>query len=398
MSALYDEVLRAFDRGDAEVERATVEVNIGDRRALVSVAVIDGELVVVSSDGDSEGPFAEAALRFLAGEAPAVREKEATSTKAARASVPPKPKPFAPLADALDELLTAVARSGVDAAASATPVEEALEQVLRTAPSPTPVGLGRVVGRLRHALSQRDVDTTARVLEGTARLVRHLRSDGGSRDDATRLSVWLDQPELRERMETVHEREMFEVAREWVAGTERRAIQRRYLICTKTGEVFCEERARHHSASIGPSPRQLKIGLAEVRRGAVPRRIRLLQYEVTAELGNGLYRVEQVAQTRFDRLVELYRKSLLSFPALAEPVAVVKARLHAGGLLLRDSNDQVMALVGDDALLARVSQVTEESELRWVAGKLVDVDGTLALEPLSLALRRGGSTAFERLQ
>ena len=388
-------MLEALDREEAQIERVHLDVRIGERQEMVSISAVDRELRVVCSDGDSDGPFAEAALHFLAGH-DSPRSVEAAVS---RPSNPPRAKaPFAPLAEALDELLTAVARAGVENASTATPVEEAVEQVLRTAPTPTPVGLGRVVGRLRQALSRSDVDTTARVLEGTARLVRHLRSESGSRDDATRLAVWLGQPEHRERMETLQDRAMFEVAREWVAGTERRAIQRRYLVCTQSGEVFCEERARHHAASIGPSPRQIRIGLAEVRRGAVPRRIRLLQYEVTAELGNGLIQVEDVAQTRFERLVELYRKALLSFPALSEPVVVVKARLHAGGLRLRDTNDHVLSMTGDDALLARVEAVTESAELRWVAGKLTDVDGTLGLEPLSLALRRSGTTVFERLQ
>jgi len=394
-SELRDRARRAL--ATSGVTRGSFEVRVDGASELVTFSLSeDGTLRVMASDGRREGPFVEAALGLLA-RAPAEEEPAVR----ARASMPPKPRsPYAGLADALDELLTAVCRLGADDAYLAPGVEEAVEQVLRTAPQPTPLGLARVIGRLRTELAVKNLEGLARVLEGTSRLAAHLRSEHQSGDDRRRISAWLDAPgQRRDAVQTVYDRDLLEVGRQWVAGLHRGSIQRRYLMCLATGRVYCEERRRADPASVGPSPRRVLAGLSEVESSVPPHRIRLLQYEVSPVIASQhIQDAGELAVADFSRLLETYRASLRAYPALAEPFVVLRARLHAGGRILRDEEDRALPLGGHQEVLRRFCELTGERTPLWVAGLLCDDDGALKLAPFSAAFPDGDDFVIERLR
>lgn len=393
MSAV-DEELRELVRHSLRargVSRASFEVEQDGRRELIVLsAEEDVPLRSVASDGRDDSAHLRAILELLAKAAPA----PTATTAAQRRSMVPAPPASSSVADAIDELLTAIVRAGIREGREATPVTEAIEQLLRQAQSPTPLGLNRGIGRLRVALGNGDVVGAARVLDGFSRLAHALREQG----EGPRVAAWLGTG-ARRGGSTLYDRELVEVGREWLPGATRAALQRRYLVCTSTGEVFREERARNAQASVGGSARVILAGLSEVEKGPTPRRLRLLQYEVTPGLlQSKLERIGELAGSNIEREMANYKTALRAYPALCEPFVVLRLRLHAGGTVLRDDADRVLPLVGPRAVLSRLSAGSQTATLSWVAGRLGESDGALVLEPFGAAFRSGPTLRFERLR
>lgn len=386
-----------------EVRRAVLEVTYEGRTELVTATLQpDGTLLVVASDGSSSGPHVKTALELLGG----VYEQRRQSSPGA--TIPPKapaPSPHEELAAAVDDLLLAVVRRGVRGAYGTVSVDEAIDGVVEAAGKPVPHGLGRFVGRLRGALAERDVHTAARLLDGASRLVQNLRAEraGESNPEARRhVMAWLGRPtDLDLRRETLQERVLVEVGREWVSGVERHALQRRYLVELATGEIFAEERPRSAVGSVGPCPRRIDAGLAEIFPGPAPRRLRPLQYTVEIDLPRSAWeQVASVAARSVEDLGPRYRSEIKVFPALAEPVALVRAaRLDARRGVLQTPAGDTLALRFEDGVGERLHALTASSSVRWVFGKLQDsAEGRLELDPLSAGLDVRGLTAFERLR
>ncbi len=404
LAAAARDLLVAFDEGPAgEVRRAVLEVTYEGRSELVTVTLKpDGALFVVASDGNTSGPHVRTALELLAG---LYDQRRPSSTGA---SIPPKappPNPREELAAAVDDLLLAVVRQGVAEAYGTMSVDQAIEGVIEAAGKPVPHGLGRFVGRLRAALADRDVHTTARLLDGASRLVQNLRADfdGRSTSEArAHLAAWLGRPtDLDLRRRTVQERALVEVGREWVSGVERHALQRRYLVEVATGEIFAEEEPRTGVGSVGPCPRRIVVGLGEVHPGPAPRRLRPLQYSVGIDLTSEVW--EQVASVAVHSAEDLgprYRSEIKSFPALAEPVALVRAtRLDPRRGVLRTPAGDTLALRFQEGVGEHLLQRVGACSVRWVFGKLYDSpEGQLALDPISVGLDVHGVMAFERLR
>lgn len=395
------ELLDTFEDAESgEVRRVTLEVSAEGRSELVTVTLQpDGALLVAATDGNASGPHVRAALEILAGASQPVMGGEAGP------SVPPTaPQASArhELANAVDDLLVAVVRHGVEEAYGTASVESAIEGVLGALAKPVPLGIARFIGRLYTELAVRDLHAVARILDGATRVVGHLRSEELSDDERRRVAAWISRPTDFDRdRETLHEKTLIEIGREWMAGTLRGSIQRRYLMLTTTGEVFCEERRRVQTTSVGPCPRAVTVGLAEIRPGPVPRRIRLQQYAVSvAGDAEQWDRVAQFAVRKAEDLAPRYRADLKAFPALAEPVAVVRVE----SLDLRSSR---VVTPGGDALALklapgvdeRLATVTVDHPIVWMAGRLRDDEaGRLMLDPFSAGIDVDGTTAFERLR
>lgn len=384
--------------------RATLELEVDGKRELVVLsATPEGELRAVASDGSTGGPHVAAALALAAGEGP-VRGPRQSEVPTAPGTVA-APRVASPFADALEELVTAVVRAGIKGAPGAVAVREALERVLREAPRPTPPGLGRALARLRLGLGEGDVDTVARILDGGARLARDLREEVGTEECRRRVAAWTVRPGTRSASaETLNERELVEVGREWLptAGASS-AVQRRYLVCTTTGEVFREEHLRGAGeASVGPCPRTLRVGLAQVEEGPAPRRIRLLQYEVAPELASASHeRLVEMAEREVARIHERYRKWVRQYPALAEPVVILRAegrlRESGGAFRLDDEEGSSIALRPDSAVAALLAERGAERSARWIAGRLTESEGRVVLDPISLGLAEESGSRLLRL-
>ena len=202
--------------------------------------------------------------------------------------------------------------------------------------------------------------------------------------------------------ETVSDRVMAELSREWVAGTERGSLERRLLVDVETGELFFECRAQKGALSLGPCPRVLQMGLAEVDPGPSPRLVRVLQYEVAAGLTPAAY---EGIFARADRAVSdvrgRYQSALTGHPGLAEPFVVfAPARLlREAGLALEDATGASLPLrdadgEGRSAALERAMM----GSLEWVVGALHDQGGQLAIDPHGFGARADGTPRYGRLR
>jgi hypothetical protein len=385
-----------------EIRRATLEVTVDGRVELVTVTVQpDGALLVAATDGSSEGPHVRAALRLLAGLAPELSDEPREPRESL---LPPSPVESSrhPLGDALDELLLAVARHGVDSATNAASVDEAIDRLVEVAGKAPPFGLARFVGRLRLALQRRDAALIARLLDGAARVAGMMREGSTDAESRRVRALWLGRPNDPETpRDVVYDRSFVEVGREWIAGLSRASLQRRYLVCTTTGEVFREERLRTESGSVGSCPRLVTAGLAEIELGGAPRLIRFLQYAVTPRIGADAWaRIGELVVPSVDELRPRFRAAIKASPALAEPFVVVAARgLDVASRVVDDGAGGKLPLRGGPAGIdARVVAALETGTLRWVAGRVDDAEGVLVMEPFAVAIEVEGKTVFERLR
>jgi len=290
------------------VRRLTMDIKVDGQIEMVSLSLRDGEVQCVSSDGHNDGRHVVAALEFVAGltqrdDSLPPGTEESTGWRSLKAPQQ------SDLADALDELLTAVTRVGIDKARYAPSVDAALECVVEVAAEPTPPGLGRFIGRLRQEVLSGQPRRAARILEGAARLAEALRVETPTDASEQRVRAWLGtRPGSVPEIELLHDRTMIEVAREWLPGSKRASVERRYLIDLTAGAIYREDRPDQAAASLGPCPRQIHVGLAEVEPGPAPQRIRVLQYEVRPEVpAESWSRLYQVARRSFAQLTETYR-------------------------------------------------------------------------------------------
>lgn len=387
-------IQRLRSTGDGAVRRLSVEVEVDGKLETVIVSLRDAELQCVSSDGQNEGPHVMAALRFVAG------PQTVNDSLAARSAVSlaTKPDPRVPneLADALDDLLTAIIRVGVRGAQYAPSVDATLERVLEAAPQPTPTGLNRFMGRLQHVLRSEDPRTVARLLDGAAQLVDALRLKAPTRQSKQCIERWLGaRPGSEPDVQLLYDRTMVEIGREWLSGSERASIERRYLVDIQTGAVYREDRPRNAIASLGPCPREVRVGLAEVESGPSPKRIRVLQYEVEPQVGTETWeRLNQAASQSFAELTERYRRSVGASPCLCEPFAVIKPYRTESNGVFKAFDAEGHQLVVDrnerrGAVLAFYDLLAEGVEPTWLAGRLTDWGATLCLAPFALGTRDG---------
>jgi len=378
---------------EGTVRRLTMDIEVEGRVEMVTLSLRDDELQCVSSDGQSDGAHVMAALGFIAGkerrDEPSPPGTAASIAGRSREQLPPNE-----LAEALDDLLTAVTRVGVDRAQYAPSVDAALERVTDVAPQPTPPGLGRFIGRLQQEIRSGELRRVARILAGAAQLAEALRVQEPTRESEQLLRAWLGtRPGSTSKLELLYDRTMIEVGREWLSGTERASLERRYLIDTRSGSIYREDRPRNATASLGPCPRQLHVGLAEVEAGPTPQRIRVLQYEVQPDVAEESWeRVQQVATRNFAEVTEGYRQSVQAHPSLSEPFALIAPyRIECNGIFKAFDADGRQLLLNRSerrgAVLAFYDLLAEGVQPTWVAGRLTDTGATICLTPFALGTR-----------
>jgi hypothetical protein len=403
MSALLREAALHYLEGlepqsvEGMVRRITLDIDVDGRVEMVTLSLQDGELRCASTDGRADGPHVQAALAFIAG---GERAEPAPAGRVSTVSRHEEGYAGRELADALDDLLTAVARVGTAQASRAPSVEEALARVIEEAPKPIPSGLGRFIGRLRYELERGSVGRVARILDGASRLVDAIREP--TPQSAELLHAWLGgQAPSAGRVQLLSDRVLIELGREWLAGAERAAFERRYLVDERTGKVYREDRPRQDNASLGPCPRRITVGLAEVEPGPEPQRIRILQYEVRPGVPpHSWERLKQAANRNFGSVAEAFRRSVNSFPALAEPFVLVSPYRveRKAGLAVFDLNGCVLSIAPSDrrgVVDAFHEMLGDQEELSWVAGRLNDWRGALYLSPFAFGTVQ---TPYRRLR
>jgi len=384
--------------GEGAVRRLTMDVEVEGRVEMVTLSLRDGELQCVSSDARNDGPHVLAALQFVAG----METREDSSPPGSLPSIsaqPPEQSSASELADALDDLLTAITRIGVDKAQHAPSVDAALERLIGVAPKPTPSGLGRFIGRLQQAVRSAELRRVARLLKGASELADALRAATPTPEAALRVGAWLGaRPGSRPDVELLYDRTMIEVGREWLSGTERASLERRYLIDAQSGGIYREDRVRNANASLGPCPRELQVGLAEVEPGPNPRRIRVLQYEVEPDVpAESWDSLHQVASQSFVQVTEQYRCALRTSPALCEPFALIAPfRIERDGVFKAfDAEGHQLVLDRSErrgAVLAFYDLLAQGIEPSWLAGRLTDTGTTVCLTPFAMGTFDGKYT------
>ncbi|MBN1655755.1 MAG: hypothetical protein JXA30_18465 [Deltaproteobacteria bacterium] len=307
------------------------------------------------------------------------------------------------LSNALEDLITSVVRIGTDAGEGLS-VDESIQRLIEVAPSPLPLGISRWIGRLKTALNRHDSDLVARLLHGAARLSEDLRGSATDDDRNQRIVSWMgalsrDSKEILR----ISERNLLEIAREWLNGIERSAIERRYLIDLESGEVYREERARGtQTASFGPCPRLINAGLLVVEQGIPPRRVHLLQYSISALISaEAESQLLSWGNRRFDLLAERYKKTQKLSPGLSEPFVLIAPSdidLQRGCLLIDETDRPLPIATADDPSLIRfVESIPNIKRAALVAGRLVDAQGTLMLRPLSICQLKDGRCNYLRI-
>ncbi|QQR89076.1 MAG: hypothetical protein IPJ88_12740 [Myxococcales bacterium] len=301
----------------------------------------------------------------------------------------------------LNELATSAVRAGVDAVDSPS-VEDNFTGLVHVAPKPHPLGFERWLGRVKRAISQHDADQLASQLFAGAQISRDLNDH--KQEGRARLAAWFGtrgfDSSISERMQ---DRVLIEIAREWLSGTRRASLERRYFVDTLSGEVFREERLQGgDGASSGPCPRIVHVGLAQVYPG-VPRRIRLLQYVVSGKVPFADWsRIESMANTQFEELLPFYRNAINSFAGLAEPFVWIKpVRLEqtAAGAYALDEAGMPLPLASADAPseIDLLFKEMQSGNLQWLAGRLIDSHGTLMLRVRSIMRLDGKELKHTRI-
>ena len=383
------EIRRTLVESEGGVRRATLEVALSaDDSALVSLLLRDGRVVSVCScgagpgcahtsvalrwvlDGASDDEPHRIAMQPLATETGGLRAP--TSTTDPGRAVAPLQRAQA-LAAALDDLITSVVRAGVDAASGTPSLDESLRRLVAAAPA-TVAWLGVSVAA---SLEPRPTTSTP----GTTAAPR-------------------DAPAAEPRLVDTR---LVELAREWVNTIDRAGLERRYLIEPASGTLYREERLRGAAApSLGPCPRILTVALAELDAGPPPRRVRLLQYEVSLGPEPAVYtELATHAADVFAPLLELFRGSVGAYPALAEPFVLVAPhaieRTRAGADLVDAEGGRLPLAAEPVAASAALLALATEHVPAVVAGRLVTSQGALALAPLSAVIGPPDARALRRL-
>src|SRR5262245_18306530 len=98
-------------------------------------------------------------------------------------------------------------------------------RLLHAAPSPVPLGVSRLVGRLKRALAAHDGDETARLLAGASLLIDDLQAGTPSAPARQRMRSWLGTlDDDADNIARLTDRTLVEVAREPLAGVERAGL------------------------------------------------------------------------------------------------------------------------------------------------------------------------------
>jgi len=362
----------------SEVARAVIEVRMGERTELVTVGRESGRLSVSATDarpGEAISPAARRALAWLADTG------QEGAADARTSLLPTAPRAGTQLSARLSELAVAIVRSGVEVADPAS-VREALPRVVAELPAPPPLPVARWLGRLVSALAEADARQTARLLS------------------AVTASSELGQPFASEER-SFSDRRFVELARECVDAYGGAPIERRVLADEDSGELVLEERyviaEGPKTASVGPCPRRLEVGLGLLRAG-VPQRMRAQQYSVSQDISGQTWdRIEALACT----VPVAIRTALDAFsahPSDAEPVALLVAPSFEEGELCDGEGHKIPLSKEDAGAAERLVAEAQRERLRWVLVRWATKESGLSAVPLAAAHRVDGGWRHLRLR
>jgi len=389
---------RFLQHADSGLHRLTIEIG-GEQ---VTVWLRQGRLRESCTCGLERCDHVAVVLQFLAEGAAQLSPTEVRVRSSLRPPV--NDEAALPLPAAFEELCLATARAGVSTPDSPT-IKQALVQLLAAAPKPVPLSLARWVGRFMGALSVGDAGELSRLLDGAMSWVDELRRGDASFAASANRRAWLGPVDAGNSLaatDSLAEVTLLEVAREWISGLDRAAIERRYLVELVSGEVFTEERRRGETEiSVGPCPRVAHVAFAELETAMRPRRARLLQYTITPLVTEAPWqRVVSLAHTEIAGLRERYAADLRASPALAEPFAIfAPAEVDVAAGALTDTRGEHLTLRTSptmstmDALLA----ATRGADVVCVLGRLLGRAPGLILQPLSAVVRSGDWLELRRL-
>lgn len=405
----------ASDEAEGVVKRILVDVEVGGQIETVSLSNANGKFRVASTDGESEGPAVRSVFALLEGASPdaaerpvAKKRKKPAKDRKRRSSqdyreIMRAPRSDEPLTDRLAKVVLALVRSGVKDAQSNATVAEAISNLRDAYGGEMPLVVRRWIGRLRRALAEEDLFLVARLLEGAARAADDMRDEHPDSLQRERIGLWRPAEGGMMARNRLTDRTFIEVGRELVAGLSRASIERRYLMCVRSGQVYVEATARgEEQASVGPTPRRVAVGLAELSGGPQPRRVRLLQYAVSNKIAPSEWQeITRRAVQRFEPLHDTYRNAHQQYPGIVEPFFVLAPERvdFVGGVVFVDAEGfpLPMAQARTPARAESVKQALELGELQWVSGRAVDADGSLMLDPCALGYLHGGSMHVYRI-
>jgi hypothetical protein len=361
----------------SEVARAVIEVRLGERTELVTVARDGGRLQVSATDarpGEAMSPASRSALAWLA-------DAEQDSSIEARTSlVPAAPRAGTQLGARLSDLAVAIVRSGVEVADPAS-VREALPRVVAELPAPPPLSVARWLGRLVSALAESDARQTARLLSSVT------------------ASGALGPPFVSEER-SFSDRRFIELSRECLDAYGGAPIERRVLADEDSGELVIEERyvgTEGPVSSVGPCPRRLEVGLGVMRAG-VPRRMRAQQYSVSSDISSDIWdRIEALA-CAMPIAISSALEALRAYPSDAEPVALLVAPSIEDGELCDGEGNKIPLSKEDVGAAERLVTEAQRERLRWVLVRWVARESGVAVVPLAAAHRVDGRWRHLRLR
>lgn len=393
---------RLLAHGERGVRRISIEVQAEQ----VTFSLRDGRVRALCTCGADTCEHQAAALALFrdeVGPAPVSVSMSAPREARTRSSLrPPAHEATSALglADALDELCLASARSGVGATDSVS-IRAALEQVSHASDPPS-LSLARFIGRFHAALAMGEVGKLARLLSGAQAFAAELRSGERSREAEARARAWLGANDA-EPLASLTEVVLIEIGREWLAGLTRSAIERRYLVDASSGELYCEERRRgEHDISVGPCPRVVQVAFAELTTATEPPRAKLLQYTVSPEPSAAQWqRLAELGEPRVSALATQFAAATRRCPGLAEPCVLFAAAELTGGSLgaLRDAGGARLELRddADGVLVDALRALVGGDEIVWVMGRLRGLARGLSLRPVSVLVRGKSGVRLRRV-
>ncbi|MBN8616308.1 MAG: hypothetical protein J0L92_37330, partial [Deltaproteobacteria bacterium] len=323
-----------------------------------------------------EGPLVSAALTWLAGLATSDATADALSIRsdhpAARTSLAPAPS-IGRGNDAARDLSLALVRSGL-AGARRGAIDDALRRV-RAVEDPR---IARWAARVEHAIAIEDLPLLARLARGG------LMPPGPAQQTRVELHV-------------------VEIAREHLDAARPRALERRHLIDLGSGARYAEDLdAASPGGSVGPCPRALEIGLAELWDDGGQASLRILQYTTAPSLSSAnTARLLELVTRELDAALEQVERALRASPAFAEPVVLLEIARWEEGLCAFDVTDHAVPWSPDEdpAACARLAEVVADRPPRFVVMRAVPRRGAHAFVPLSCGVERGhGELEIVRLR
>lgn len=360
--------------GEPSVTRLVLDVEVEPGvRALVTLSLHDGTIVAVDERGEQGSSAVRAALGWLEGLADREASIVRSDRPAARTSLAPPASSSARTHDVARETALSLVRSGLAGARRG-----AMDDALRRARAATDLRVARWTARFEAAIAVEDVHLLAQLARGVLQPT--------SAPIASRVDLRL-----------------LEIAREHVDGGVPRGIVRRHLLDLASGVIFVEEHdASSVPGSIGPMPRTLEVGLAEVLEDPGQPVLRALQYTTSPVVApEAIARMTELAARDRDTLAGRVEAQLRASPAFAEPVVLFSPARWEPGLRALDADDRAVPLSDEEpAACLRLAEIAADRTPSLLVLRAAPRRGVHAFVPLSCVVEDAstGAASIVRLR